>query len=98
TPFVFNRALTQRGVSLRESPSGRPLPSVNPERLQGAPAPSVFQTPPRLGGLCVRFPGALARATAWEPAAARSCPAWLRTAAASDASLPAVANSSGHVS
>jgi len=43
----------------REGPSGRRLPHVSPERLQGSPAPPVLQTPRRLGGLCVHFLGAL---------------------------------------
>ena len=84
--------------TLRDGPNDSLLPSASPERLQSSPAPSVFQTPPRPGGVFVSFPTTRARVTPWEPAAARSCPAWLRRAAASDGSLPAVASSSGHVS
>jgi len=100
--FVSNRALSVHFCRcifpLRDGPNDSLLPSASPERLQSSPAPSVFRTPPRPGGVFVRFPTTRAGVTTWEPAAARSCPAWLRRAAASDGSLPAVASSSGHVS
>lgn len=62
--------------ALRDGPNDSLLPSASPERLQSSPAPSVFQTRPRPGGVFVRFPTARAGATPWELAATRSCPAW----------------------
>ena len=83
---------------LRDGPNDSLLPSASPGRLQSSPAPSVFQTPPRPGGVFVRFPTTRAGVTPWEPAAARSCPPWLRRAAASGSFPPGATNSAGRAS
>jgi len=72
--------------------------TASPGRLQSSPAPSVFQTPPRPGGVFVRFPTTRAGVTPCELAAARCCPPWLRRAAASGSFPPGATKSSGRAS